>query len=308
MGCRLMRLLVLKVALLLPPAWIFGYPTSIIESLVVIMNNGMHDNDNIEGIDGSRFTMRTERRPAREMNFLYRQDTLRPRDIIEIEEMRRQEDDMLNYYAELVGAAAAMAAIWHHEIMENNEATTRQAYSIYESAVAELEQVEDAIQNIWERIEAKMYSDRIKSILPPERNRSIDDMDDTSIYFATGLSRDDFVKVKQHWRIPDEFSYAASTNNRKISGDAVILIYLHHMRHGETYLSMSRSFFGGDPRLFTYIIRAVVGHLHDTFYHKIAGRSLEMYVERFDQYRQVLWQCFSDETFKDKDVRIGVKD
>jgi len=53
---------------------------------------------------------------------------------------------------------------------------------------------------------------------------------------------------------------------------------------------MSQNQFGGDPRRFTYsTIRLASDHLYQTFYHKISGDSMRMWVGHIDGFWYNIW-------------------
>ena len=52
---------------------------------------------------------------------------------------------------------------------------------------------------------------------------------------------------------------------------------------------MNENQFGGDTRRFTYSIRMLTSHLYDTFYHKISGESLQMWIPHIQNFRYAIW-------------------
>jgi DDE superfamily endonuclease len=51
---------------------------------------------------------------------------------------------------------------------------------------------------------------------------------------------------------------------------------------------MAAYVFGGNPRVYTYIMRCMVSHLYTTFYHKISGDSLRMWMPYLDIFRAAI--------------------
>ena len=73
-------------------------------------------------------------------------------------------------------------------------------------------------------------------------------------------------------------------------------------RIGETKVRMSSNYFGGDPRRFIYSIRLMTDHLYDTFYQKISGDSMIMWMTYIDSFRLAIWmkmgqKCTIEETY-----------
>ena len=65
-------------------------------------------------------------------------------------------------------------------------------------------------------------------------------------------------------------------------------------RIGETKLRMSRNYFGGDPRRFTYSIRLMTRHIYNNFYHKISGDSMRMWMSQIKIFRLAIWLKLND--------------
>ena len=98
----------------------------------------------------------------------------------------------------------------------------------------------------------------------------------------TGLSVAQLQKLHLHLRIPDVLRYPG---RHRFTGEECFLHYLLFNRIGETRLRMSNNYFGGDPRRFTYSIRLMNEHLYKTFYHKITGDSMRMWLPKMDDFR-----------------------
>ena len=68
---------------------------------------------------------------------------------------------------------------------------------------------------------------------------------------------------------------------------------LHYVTYNSlelTKLQLSLYHFGGDPRRFTYTIRAVTNYLYHTFYHKIWGDSIRQWIPSIESFRRAIWQ------------------
>ena len=60
-------------------------------------------------------------------------------------------------------------------------------------------------------------------------------------------------------------------------------------RLGDTKLRMAINHFGGDPRRFTYSIRLMGKHIYETFYHKVSGDSIRMWMPKIIDFRYAVW-------------------
>ena len=103
----------------------------------------------------------------------------------------------------------------------------------------------------------------------------------------TGLYVAQLRKTYDHLRIPDVMSYQ---QRHRFTGEDFFLHYLEFNRIGETKLRMSNNYFGGDPRRFTYSIRIMTNHIYNTFYHKITGGSMRLWLPQIDDFRLAIWK------------------
>jgi hypothetical protein len=102
----------------------------------------------------------------------------------------------------------------------------------------------------------------------------------------TGLSSAQLHRLYIHLRVPDHLSYV---HRYSFIGEEAFLHYMVFNRMGETKLKMSRNYFGGDPRRFTYSIRLMTDHIYDTFYHKISGDSMRYWIPSIPDFRLAIW-------------------
>jgi hypothetical protein len=77
---------------------------------------------------------------------------------------------------------------------------------------------------------------------------------------------------------------------RSFRCEEMMLIFLHYIRTGMPFTTMARTTFGGDPRRYSYYIKATTNHLYDTFYHKISGDSMRQWLPFIDDFRSAIWQ------------------
>lgn len=129
---------------------------------------------------------------------------------------------------------------------------------------------------------------------PAHFNSNIDDLSDIGDVTArdmTGLSLGQLRRLYIHLRIPDVMRYQ---RRHTFTGEECFLHYLVFNRIGETKLRMSSNYFGGDPRRFTYSIRIMNEYLYTTFYHKITGDSMRMWLPQINEFRLAIWKKLND--------------
>mgnify|MGYP001287555272 CR=1 FL=1 len=112
----------------------------------------------------------------------------------------------------------------------------------------------------------------------------------------TGLSVTQLQLLHRHLRIPQ--LVRDSKSRRSYSGEQAFLHYMTYNRLGITKLELSLYHFGGDPRRFTYTVRAVSDFLYKTFYHKISGDSMSQWLPHIDAFRHAIWKKMYLNVFK----------
>ena len=125
------------------------------------------------------------------------------------------------------------------------------------------------------------------NVYPPIKNSSVEELSPEDSYIMTGLSSIQLARLCAHLRLPEFFCYE---RRHRFTGEECLLHYLVFNRRGESKLLLSRNYFGGDPRRFTYSIRMMTNHLYDNFYHKISGDSMRMWIPHIDSFRFAIWQ------------------
>ena len=105
-----------------------------------------------------------------------------------------------------------------------------------------------------------------------------------------------------HLRIPNSF---VVRRRHTFNGEESLLHYLYWNRKGGTKLEMSRNMFGGDSRRFTYSIRYISDHLYKTFYHKVSGDSMRMWVPHIESFRRAIWHKLVTGATIEEDGRSG---
>ena len=126
---------------------------------------------------------------------------------------------------------------------------------------------------------------------PPVVNQSIDELSDGDARDLTGLSTAQLKRLAKQLRLPTIFCWH---RRHQFLGEECLLHYLVFNRSGETKLRLSRNYFGGDPRRFSYSIRIMTNHIYENFYHKISGDSMRQWIPYIDQFRHAIWTKIND--------------
>lgn len=125
----------------------------------------------------------------------------------------------------------------------------------------------------------------------PPVHRTLDDISRSECRNMTGFSKQQVASLQRHWRLPDRFSH----RRQHFTAQECLLVFLYHIRHTCTYVDMAGSgVFGGDPREFSPMMKAVTIHLYNTFYHKISGDSMAYWIneENLRKYRRGIYDKF----------------
>ena len=141
------------------------------------------------------------------------------------------------------------------------------------------------------------------NVFPPIIKTRIEDFTEEDALVVTGFSISQLKRLLIHFRIPEEFCY-----RRKyvFTDEESFLHFLVFTRTGDTKLKLSRNYFGGDPRRFTYSVRMMNEHLYDTFYHKISGDSMRMWMPYVTDFRRAIWTKLNEgATVTERDSHDG---
>ena len=229
----------------------------------------------------------------RRTNWLYRVDALRPRDV--------REMDTLIQLVDLYQTHAEEFVIWGHalQIIRDRRpdiAVSRQLNRVIETVIEfskylycegycfYLDYIQIAYYPASNRITRSLQGDRF----PPSQRTVIDELGENDCRHMTGLSVNQLMLLHKHLRIPDIIRDERS--RRRFKGEEAFLHYITYNRLGLTKLQLSLYHFGGDPRRFTYTIRAVAKFLYHTFYHKVSGDSMRQWIPHIDAFRHAIWQ------------------
>ncbi len=120
--------------------------------------------------------------------------------------------------------------------------------------------------------------------LPP-RNRSINELSEDKAKELTMFTKDQLHLLLRHWRIPD---LIVTGPCYQFTGEEVLIVCLARIASGDPWTWLIDGFFGGDPRRWTYAFRWFINHLFVLFYHKILGRSMEIWIPQINNFKQMI--------------------
>jgi hypothetical protein len=119
----------------------------------------------------------------------------------------------------------------------------------------------------------------------PPRNRSLDEISDGDAFRLTRFRKPQLQLLIQHWRIPDRIV----TNNRySFTGEEILVVCLSKIATGLSWTQLCKDTFGGEPRRWSLGFKWFINHLFVTFYHKISGRSIELWLGDMDNFKHAI--------------------
>ena len=238
-----------------------------------------------ESINGEHVVQQGFRQARNRTNWLYRGTAMTTTDSMDIHELRLQAFDFETALGFITGAFATMTMTARARMQQHLPIESIRIALDYISVA--ISWIVCYLEMIYMDIEDRLYY--VHTARPPtaSKNRHINDLqDDNESEILFGFKIQELYLLLLHWRIPQHFRM----NNRIFTGEEAMLIFLFYIRKAITYTEMSRTTFGGDPRMFTYFIRSMVNHLHDNFYHKISGDSMNLWVDNVDDFRRAIWE------------------
>ena len=253
--------------------------------------NEEYDDDIESGIDHnveSYIQNWYPREILRRTNWLYRVDSLRMHDVREMNIMWELACLFKYYATQFLLWSFLLAKKMRQTINDSIKQTVKKAWKITTSMVMFL--LSEAYCYFLDFIEIAYYpeTNRMNSgnRYPPIKFTTINEMSMHECREMTGFSKPQLRKLLIHLRIPQVLSYP---NYYTFSGEEAFIYYMYWNRVGGTKLQMSTNKFGGDPRRFTYAIRLVTNHIYKTFYHKISGDSMRMWIPSINDFKYAIW-------------------
>ena len=216
-------------------------------------------------------------------NWLYRIDSLRPRDIGEMTLLFDMVIMLKAYTIQLLVLGSSVRSIMLDQpdgpYRNNLERTFDIVIELTQLFVSEgygyfLKYLQIAYYPSSNRITSRSMGPRFPAI----QRRSIDQLSNVECREITGFSHEQLKLLLRHLRVPHQLRDERS--RRVFTGEEAFLHYFAYNRLGITKLQLSTFYFGGDPRRLTFSIRVFGRYLYTTFYHKIAGDSV--LCEHFD--------------------------
>jgi hypothetical protein len=132
--------------------------------------------------------------------------------------------------------------------------------------------------------------DHVRTRHPPQKHSSIEDLCHSESLRLTGFTKPQLHQLLRYWRLP--LTFRPTERRIVFSGERALLFHLTWLRKGWFYIDMVETF-GGDPRDYTLINRYFVRHLYYTFYHKISGDSMRMWIPKVCTFSHLSFTLFS---------------
>lgn len=227
----------------------------------------------------------------RRTNWLYRVDALRNYDIREMSVLWKLTELYRDYATQFLIWAYAIRSILLSTVDESTkerlEKTFKMIIQMTEIFWSEgycylLDFVSIAYYPVTNRFTNAHNGPRF----PEESRQTIDTLGNSEAKSLTGLSVNQLKRMFRQFRIPQ---YVRYRERYRFLGEEAFLHYMVFNRLGDNKLNMSLNYFGGDPRRFTYSIRIIADHLYNTFYHKISGDSMRMWLDSIEDFRYAIW-------------------
>jgi hypothetical protein len=114
---------------------------------------------------------------------------------------------------------------------------------------------------------------------PPPGYQLLDEISDGDAFRLMRFKKLQLQLLILHWRIPDRIV----TNGRcTFTGEEMLTVCLSKTATGLSWTQLCKDTFGGDPRQWSPGFKWFINHLFVTFYHKISGHSIEMWLGELD--------------------------
>lgn len=209
-------------------------------------------------------------------------------DSMDVDELRLQASDFEVVLGHVVGAFVTLSVIARSRVEQG--LSYRRIKEALDYICIAVSWITCYIEMLYLDIEDKIYYQHRLHRFNEPTMRSINNIeDDNQSESMFGFKRNELVMLYQHWRLPQEFL----VQNRRFSSEEAMLLFLFYIRSGMAFTRMT-TIFGGDPRVFTYYIRAITDHLYHNFYHKLSGDSMRQWVPHITQFRGAIWDKLLD--------------
>jgi len=119
----------------------------------------------------------------------------------------------------------------------------------------------------------------------PERKRTIDSLTELEAYSWTRFTKAELVLLLLHFRLPE---YLWTRNRYRFTGEEVLIFCLTRIALGLDFTELVASKFGGSSTRWSEAFKWFIEHLYFTFYHRITGNSMMLWIEKIDEFRRVI--------------------
>lgn len=241
-----------------------------------------------ESIDGEEIVVEGLRRSRNSTNWQYRGTALTTTDRMDLEDLRMLAIDMETVVAYISAAFTGLAVVAKSRAEQN--LPIDRIKKVLDCLCIAVAWITCSLEMTYLDIDDKMYFTHVRRAFDRPKLRTINEiLDDNQSEFLFGFKIQELQLLLAHWRIPTAFRQ----DNAVLKGEESMLIFLHYIRTGTAFTRITH-IFGGDPRRYTYHVRAISDHLYNTFYHKISGDSMRMWVDCIDDCRMAIWEKLQD--------------
>ncbi len=119
----------------------------------------------------------------------------------------------------------------------------------------------------------------------PQKNRSINELSDSKAKELTRFTKEQLHILLIHWCIPET---VVAGYCHKFPGEEVLLVSLARIATGDPWTRLIDGNFGGEPHHWSYAFQWFINHLFTLFYHKISGRSMELWLPQINNFKQLI--------------------
>jgi hypothetical protein len=119
----------------------------------------------------------------------------------------------------------------------------------------------------------------------PPRNQSLDEISDGDAFRLTRFRKSQLQLLIQHWRIPDRI---VTDHRYCFTGEEILVVCLSKNATGLSWMQLCKDTFRGDPRRWSHGFKWFINHLFVTFYHKISGCSIELWLGDMENFKQAI--------------------
>ena len=132
------------------------------------------------------------------------------------------------------------------------------------------------------------FRDLIPYVLSPQRNRTIEELNDVDAREWTRFTKEQLRLLLLHLRIPLQ----VKVKECHYTGEEMMIISLTKIATGCTYNDLFKNKFGHNPDVGGYMLTWFIDHVFETFYNKISGDSMAMWTspESIEIFRELIWE------------------